>query len=354
MEGSEMNLGKKGSRKGLRRLLSPRNFLGFALISAIAAISPTLAANISINAGDSAEFGQGILATSTCDSFLKIIPNPVLQEDIFYLDAVEIQDISSLNHDNTFTIQIYTETGTAGLLATPAVVQIGSDGTTFTKTSTGDNTTLETVTVNASTPGGGTKAEPGTSSIKLKSITRDGTTKIRASEAAKYTLQTSGNGSCSRVYALGDTGPAGGTIAILPTTAGNSTGKYFEIGVPSPTSLIWCGATDPGYSTLLGTGTAIGTGAANTVKIAANCTEGTGFYADQYSLGGYTDWFLPSAYELDAVKNIAPGGSYATSSERSSTAAWYQNLPVGQPVLNDHAGKWFSLRSLPMRSFSTN
>lgn len=349
-----MEINRGDSRSVGRRLVSPRNFLALAMIAFIAAISPTLAANISINAGDTAEFGQGILATSTCDSYLMMVPKPILQDDVFYLDTLEIQDISSLNHDNSFTIQIYTETGTTGLLASPAVIQVGSDGVSFTKTSAGDNTTLETITANASTPGGGTKAEPGTSSIRLKSITTDGATKIRAQDAAKFTLQTTGSGSCSRVYSLGDTGPAGGTIAILPTTAGNSTGKYFEIGVPSPTSLVWCGATDSGYSTLLGTGTAIGTGAANTIKIGANCTEGSGFYADQYSLGGYSDWFLPSAYELNAVKDIAPSGSYATSSERSATTAWYQNIPSGNPVLNDHAGKWFTLSSLPMRSFSAN
>jgi hypothetical protein len=349
-----MQLEITNSRHRWRRLLSPRNLFALALISFIAAISPTLAANISINAGDSAEFGQGILATSTCDSYLMMVPKPVLQNDVFYLDTLEIKDISSLNHDNSFTIQIYTETGTTGLLATPAVIQVGSDGISFTKTSSGDNTTLETITANTSTPGGGAKAEPGTSSIRLKSITTDGVTKIRAQDAMKFTLQTSGSGSCSRVYALGDTGPAGGTIAILPTTAGNSTGKYFEIGVPSPSSLPWCGSSDAGFSTLLGTGTTIGTGAANTAKIAASCSEGTGVYADQYSLGGYNDWFLPSAYELNAVKDIAPSGSYATSSERGSGSLWYQNIPAGQPVLNDHAPKGFSLRSLPMRSFSAN
>lgn len=321
-------------------------------MTVLAVISSTLAANISINGNSSSEFGQGILATSTCDSYLVIKPKAVVDGNRFVLESIELSDISTRTHDNTFTLQVYGETSSVGLLAQPAVIQVGGDGKTFTKTSSGDNTTLETVTIDSAATGGGPNQEIGASSIRLTSITFDGSTKIPAAEAVKYTLQTSGTGNCSIVYSLGDVGPAGGTIGILPTTAGNTTGKYFEFGTPSSNSLSWCDANDPGYSTLLGTGTAIGTGAANTALIAANCTSGSGVYADQYTQGGYSDWFLPSAYELNAVRTLAPSGGYATSSERNATTGWYQNIPNGQPVLQDHAGKWFGLRSLPMRSFN--
>lgn len=326
--------------------------VGLSSLAAIAAISYTLAANISINGNSSTEFGQGILVTSTCDSYLIIKPKAVLEGNTFVLDSIELGDISTRTHDNTFTLQVYGETSSAGLLAQPAVITVGADGKSFTKTSTGDNTTLETVTIDSSSTGGGTNAEIGASVIKLTSITSDGSNKIPASQAVKYTLQSSGNGNCSIVYSLGDVGPAGGTIGITPSTPGNTTGKYFEFGTPSSNAMVWCDSTDPGYSTLLGTGTAIGSGAANTALIAANCTLGSGVYADQYTQGGYSDWFLPSAYELNAVRTLAPSGGYATSSERNATTGWYQNIPNGQPVLQDHAGKWFSLRSLPMRSFN--
>lgn len=326
--------------------------VGFSSLAAIAVISYTLAANISINGNSSTEFGQGILVTSTCDSYLIIKPKAVLVGNTFVLDSIELGDISTRTHDNSFTLQVYGETSSVGLLAQPAIIAVGANGKTFTKTSIGDNTTLETVTIDSSSPGGGANAEIGASVIKLTSITSDGSNKIPALQAVKYTLQSSGNGNCSMVYSVGDVGPAGGTIGITPSTPGNSTGKYFEIGTPSSGSMVWCGASDPGYSTALGTGTAIGTGAANTALIAANCTTGSGVYADQYTQGGYSDWFLPSAYELNAVKDVAPSGGYATSSERNATTGWYQNIPNGQPVLQDHAGKWFSLRSLPMRSFN--
>ena len=47
-------------------------------------------------------------------------------------------------------------------------------------------------------------------------------------------------------YAIGDTGPAGGKIFITPTTAGNTTGKYFEAAL-SDVSRSWAtGATARG------------------------------------------------------------------------------------------------------------
>lgn len=337
---------------GYRRPSLKKWGLGLSAVAAIAVISSTLAANIAINSNSSTEFGQGILATSTCDSYLVIKPKAVMDGTKFVLDSIELGDISTRTHDNSFTLQVYGETSSTGLLAQPVVIAVGGDGKTFTKTSSGDNTTLETVTIDSASIGGGSKGEVGASVIRLTSITSDGSAKIPASQAVKYTLQTSGTGNCSIVYSVGDVGPAGGTIGITPSTPGNSTGKYFEIGTPSSGTMVWCGSSDPGYSTALGTGTAIGTGAANTALIAANCTTGSGVYADQYTQGGYSDWFLPSAYELNAVKDVAPAGGYATSSERSSTTGWYQNIPNGQPVLQDHAGKWFSLKSLPMRSFS--
>jgi hypothetical protein len=318
----------------------------------VGVLSTTLAANISLSSNQSVEFGQGIVVTGTCDSHIVVRPVAAFDGQRFIFDSLEIQDISTLNHDNSFSIQVFNETSSAGLLATPAVIRVGADGISFTKTSSGDNTTLETITIDSSSNGGGARNEIGASAIRLKSITSDGVNTIPASESVRITLQSSGDGDCSRVYALGDIGPAGGTIGILPTTAGNTTGKYFEIGTRSANSMPWCGASDFGYSNSLGTSTSIGSGAANTALIAANCASGPGYYADQYTQGGYSDWFLPSAYELNAMKDIAPSGGYATSSERGATTIFYQNIPNGQPVLNDHAGKWFSLLALPIRSFT--
>lgn len=83
-----------------------------------------------------------------------------------------------------------------------------------------------------------------------------------------------------------------------------------------------------GSNTTIGTTSqAIGTGNANTNAIVAN--QGAGSYAARLcydlSLGGYSDWYLPSSEELHKVY-YRLGGSYAqywTSSEYSSADAWW-------------------------------
>ena len=96
------------------------------------------------------------------------------------------------------------------------------------------------------------------------------------------------------------------------------------------------------------TGTAIGTGAANTdAIIAAQGATETSYAAGlarAYTGGGYTDWFLPSKDELNqmyvkrAVINttgVANGGSnflpgyYWSSTEFDNNKAWEQNLFSG-------------------------
>ncbi len=79
-------------------------------------------------------------------------------------------------------------------------------------------------------------------------------------------------------------------------------------------------------------GTAIGTGNQNTIDIEAGCTS-TGIAADicaNLTLGGYSDWFLPSKDELNEMylNKAAIGGFaddyYWSSTEDGSNDAWKQ------------------------------
>jgi microcystin-dependent protein len=167
-------------------------------------------------------------------------------------------------------------------------------------------------------------------------------------------------------YVIGDTGPAGGKIFITPSTSGNTTGKYFEVS-PISGQVIrdWATDTDPGIglgnaaTTVVGAdGTDIGTGQQNTADIVAQignvAASSAAVYCDQYSYGGFSDWFLPSKDELNELyvqRNVVGGitvSYYSTSSEYSNEAFWFQSFIDGYPN-TPYKNNAYYIR--PVRSF---
>lgn len=122
------------------------------------------------------------------------------------------------------------------------------------------------------------------------------------------------------IFVYGDAGYVGGqTHGLIAAPSDQSTGIQWYNG---------------SYTTTGVNGTAIGLGYANTNAIVAS--QGAGTYAaqlcDDLSLGGYTDWWLPSKDEMLKVWNnraliggFNDGGVYWTSSEYDSTDAWETN-----------------------------
>lgn len=99
------------------------------------------------------------------------------------------------------------------------------------------------------------------------------------------------------------------------------------------------------------TGTAYGTGRANTNAIVA--TYGPGTYAARYCfdlvLNGYDDWFLPSKDELNKIysadKYYMWGVGYEyywTSSEVSIDETWIQRFTNGNQSTYDKKGKFYA------------
>jgi len=155
-------------------------------------------------------------------------------------------------------------------------------------------------------------------------------------------------------YALHDIGPAGGYIFY---DKGNySYGwRYLEAAPSDQANAPWgCyGVSIPGAD-----GTAVGTGKQNTIDIEAGCTT-PGTAADicaNLSLGGYSDWFLPSEEELNLMyKNLKVAGvggfadyPYWSSSEYNAYYAWYQYF---NSDLQDSYSKEGYLRVRAVRAF---
>ncbi len=136
------------------------------------------------------------------------------------------------------------------------------------------------------------------------------------------------------LYAIGDTGPCGGIVFYI--TNGGLNG--LEAASADQGTVIWgCDGTLIG-----GTGTAIGSGAANTAAILGACGAGTAAaLASSYTGGGCSGWFLPSRGELDALYNqrAVVGGFandfYWSSSEFNSGHAWGWNFGGGFQAIDD-------------------
>lgn len=155
-------------------------------------------------------------------------------------------------------------------------------------------------------------------------------------------------------YSVGDVGPAGGVVFITPSTPGNSTGQYFEAApLSSEVAREWALPIVSGAS-----GTEIGTGATNTAAIARQengAINSAAEYASEYSLNGFSDWFLPSKDELfelytnrDKIDGLT-SSYYWSSTESSRNNAWLQNFEDGTQV--GDASKGSRLYARPVRAF---
>ncbi|MFT6044672.1 MAG: hypothetical protein ACI9WC_000369 [Arenicella sp.] len=159
--------------------------------------------------------------------------------------------------------------------------------------------------------------------------------------------QTSG----PTLYAIGDTGPAGGKVFYV--IDGGTQG--LEAAPDDSTQFIstWgCGGTD-----ISGTSTAVGSGAANTDAIIGGCTTETDSTAAEvarmYELNGFTDWFLPSKDELNLLylqKDVVGGFAsavYWSSSQASASNAWLQFFDDGfqNDILKSSTGNVRAVRA---------
>jgi len=139
----------------------------------------------------------------------------------------------------------------------------------------------------------------------------------------------------TRSYAVGKLGPAGGLIFY--DKGDHSDGWRYLEAAPSDQSakMQWYN----GNALDIETGTAIGTGKANTEAIIA--AQGRGSYAatlcKNLSIGGFSDWFLPSEDELGLIytnlRKAGLGSFYEgwhwSSSQSSSYNAWKQRFSDG-------------------------
>jgi hypothetical protein len=153
-------------------------------------------------------------------------------------------------------------------------------------------------------------------------------------------------------YTVGKNGPAGGIVFYI-TDGGLHGLEVAPIDLGSSGAVWGC----KGTSITGAYGTAVGEGAANTAAIVSGCIEPNiaAKLADNYTLNGYSDWFLPSKDELSLLyqKRFVVEGFdlwyYWSSSEINNLDSWSFYFPYVGSSSTDGKDSFLLVR--PIRYF---
>lgn len=328
----DFEVGQPSTRRPRRNLYLFLFLLAFPL-------STTLASNINIGDSNPIEFGQGVQRLVTCAPNVPVYLRPVKTfvnqsgaGGSFYFSGISLEGIQNSCIGYDFIIKAYNETGSALALfdTNKDTVRVYQSGNGSFSASAGDQFTF---------------TQQGFGSFEVSFDTPVSL----ANSVYRLTIETAAHDATMVRYSIGDTGPNGGMIVILPTTPGNNTGQYFEARQVM-TSDVWC---DVWPINILGaTGTAIGTGASNTSEILNFCSAGAAFETS-YGSGFSGTWFLPSTDELSAAfaAGFTPSISnwYWTSTQYDGDDAYAVAWPSGTVLPNL---KISGLTIVAMSSFS--
>ena len=250
--------------------------------------------------------------------------------------------------------------------------QTGADGISGAAGAKGDSGAAGAAGAKGDTGAAGAKGDTGDAGVGTKGDTgvagAKGDTGTNGTNGANTNSQTKNicgvNGATA--CAVGLQGPGGGIVFMTPSTAGNTSGLFYE-AAPStwsspsggdPTKA-WCD-NSTGVLGVLSAVVSTGAmdGANKTAVMLGVCTSGAANLADEYSatVNGvvYGDWFLPSKGELNQMyaNKTAIGGfvsdSYWSSSEITAGGAWTQYFAVGSQNLLNKAGAHYVR---PVRAF---
>ncbi len=155
-------------------------------------------------------------------------------------------------------------------------------------------------------------------------------------------------------YSIGGTGPAGG-IVFYDKGSYSEGWRYLEAAPSDQISAVWAFPGD--YGTVTGaSGMVIGTGSSNTALIDGVLAAGSlaARICTDLTLGGHTDWFLPSKDELNQMYinkeflGVFASDWYWSSSEYDPYNAWIQNFNSGDQIID---GKMSGYRVRAIRAF---
>ena len=213
-----------------------------------------------------------------------------------------------------------------------------------TATATTNGFTVQITNYDSSYTWAGTATFSGTVTISGTGLVTVAGVQAAKSSIATITTNKSNTvgGTATVAIQVGSFGPGGGRIFIIPSTTGNTAGKFYEVGPKVKRS--WATVANQSKSVVGAGGTAIGTGKQNTLDIVNQtgnvAATSAAVYCSDLDFGGKQDWYLPSKDELTQISqnkvalkltNLTDG--YWSSSESTSSTgmkAWRIYLNGGQ------------------------
>jgi hypothetical protein len=313
----------------------------FLAVLLLLPIGGTMAANITISSGNSVEFGQGVQVLATCAPNVPVYLRPIESfvnasgaggKHMFSGISLEGIQNSCIGYD--FLIRAYGETGTAIPLFDVSKSDVRvyqSNSSTFSR-SASDGFTI--------------------SNQNFGQFTLTFDTPVSQSTAVyRLTLEVLPHDVNMIRYNIGDTGPGGGVVFLLPNSIGNNTGLYFEATTSHVSINAWCDTWPIDIPQAIGSG--IGSGRSNTNAITSICGTGAAVSATQYNNVVAGDWFLPSSAELSSLFNSGISGfsssqywaSDQIDPDDARIVSWPSGITGGMPKI---AG----LPVIPVRTFS--
>ena len=176
-----------------------------------------------------------------------------------------------------------------------------------TTTATADGFTVQIVNYDDAYEWAGTATASGSVAISGSGlVTVTGVAANTSSTATITTTRTGYTGGTATVegalYNVGQAGPGGGIIFYVDMTRAVGS-RYFEAApVGAEVQRTWATGGNQSLAVVGADGTAIGTGAQNTIDIVNQlgneAATSAAVYCSDLVFGGQSDWFLPSIYEL--------------------------------------------------------
>lgn len=201
--------------------------------------------------------------------------------------------------------------------------------------------------------------------VLLSSLTYDSTYNVRAYAKNKVGISYGKQLSFTTEYQVGEKGPAGGVIFYDKISKDNGW-RYLET---TYTDVDLIGPAGCNLTVEINTDSAIGFGLENTAKIIELCNETLigARLAKSYKLNDFTDWFLPSYFELKKIHESNLGQSptkalltfwdpnnkyfYLTSTQKGTAGTSMILIESNYQIINGDNGRKANNKVRPVRRF---